>query len=285
MITLHVSDRLGAARRQEMICSGVPFAEGKAQPDELWYVATNAGQPLPTQTKVLGNWPDNSVKWLLVQFPADCPANSQVTYQLVPGLPPTPPQAVKVDESAEAVTVNTGALRLVVPKNELSMIGDVWRLEEGGQQQVLSGGTPMTFTLADGTTHSTRDVVPESVQVEESGPLRATVRVIGWLEGSDQQRLYKLDTRLRFYAGQSYIKAEYTFICLGQPELHHIKEISVDLKPLVGDNSSFVLPGEKTLTRGELAGERRAILLADADTTCSVGIEGHLAEAGGHLNG
>jgi len=207
MIALHVSDRLGAARRREMICSGVPFAQGKTQPDDLWHVETSGSQPLPTQTKVLGSWPDDSVKWLLVQFPADCPANSQVTYQLVSGPPPAPPQAVKIDEDAEAVTINTGALRLTVPKDELSTVGEVWRLGEDGQQQVLSGGTPMTLMLADGTTHSTSGVAPESVQIEESGPLRATVRVVGWLEGPDQQRLYKLDTRLRFYAGQSYIKA------------------------------------------------------------------------------
>lgn len=285
MIALHVGDRLGAARRREMVCSGVPFAQGKTQPDDPWHVETSEGQPLPTQTKVLGSWPDGSVKWLLVQFPADCPANSQVTYQLVPGPPPTPPQAVNIDEDAEAVTVNTGALRLTVPKDELSTVGEVWELGEDGHQQALSGGTHMTFTLADGTTHSTSGVAPESVQIEESGPLRATVRVVGWLEGPDQQRRYKLDTRLRFYADQSYIKAEYTFICLSQPELHHIKEISVDLKPLVGDSSSFVLPGENTPTRGELAGGQAAVLLADADTTCSVGIDGDLTEAGEHLNG
>ncbi len=67
-IALTVSDQIGAKRTGEAVCSGVPFARGVLQPDQPVHVVTEDDDPLVTQTKVLGQWQDGSVKWLLVQF-------------------------------------------------------------------------------------------------------------------------------------------------------------------------------------------------------------------------
>ena len=281
-IRLVVSDQMGAARTGEIVCSGVPFAKGILQPNQPVHVVKFRGDQLPTQAKVLGQWPDGSVRWLLVQFPADCPANAQGEYYLVPDQGPEPETPLTVRDEADQITINTGPLTVTVPRNELTMLGDV-RLEQN--DTLASRDTTFKFLLEDGSVHSSAGVRPESVTLEQNGPLRSTVHVVGWLQGPEQSRLYKLDTRLRFYAGQSYVKAEYTFICLGKPDLHRVKEISVELSPEVGDTAKFTLPGDAQPTRGALTSGQTAVLSVDTDMVCRVGLGNEQIEAKSHLDG
>jgi len=284
-INLVVGDRIGAARRCEVVCSGVPFAKGALRPDQPMRAETAEGTPLPTQTKVLGRWPDESVKWLLVQFPADCPAKQTRTYHLVPGQAPSPKRPLVIQDKPDQVAVNTGPLRVTVPKTNLTVLGDVRLKQDGRDIQVLAGGTQMRFVLSDGTVHTSAGAKPEAVTVEEAGPIRTTVRVIGWLVGPGSKQLYKLDTRLRFYAGQSCVRADYTFICLGQPRVHPVKEIALDLSPSVGEAARYVLPGDTQPTRGNLAAGQTALLSVDAEMICRVGLDGLAQKARGRLDG
>ncbi len=162
-IALHVADVLPAARAGEVLCSGIPFARGVLPPSEPMHVTTEGGQALPTQTRVLGQWPDGSVRWLLVQFPADCPAGGEATYYLAAGAPPAPSAPLAVQDEAERVIVDTGALRITVPKTDLTVVGDVELHEAGGLRRVLTGGTPVRVVLTDGTVHSSRGVRPNSI--------------------------------------------------------------------------------------------------------------------------
>ena len=149
-INLVVGDRVGAARGCEVVCSGVPFAKGALRPDQPMHAETADGRALPTQTKVLGRWPDGSVRWLLVQFPADCPAKETRTYHLVPGQAPPPKRPLVIQDKPDRVEVNTGPLRVTVPKTDLTVLGEVRLKQDGGDIRVLSGGTPMRFVLSDG---------------------------------------------------------------------------------------------------------------------------------------
>lgn len=284
-IALHGSDRLGLPRAAEPVCSGVPFAEGVLRPGQAMHVETEDGNPLPTQCRALGHWPDGSVKWLLVQFQADCPADATATYYLAPGEGPPPLEPVTVKDYAQEIVITTGSLRATVPKTALTVLGSIHLRGETGDTKVLAGGTPMRFVLADGTAHNSASAVPESVSVIEAGPLRSTVRVVGWLEGPNGERLYKLDTRLRFFAGQARVQAEYTFICLGQPPLHHVKEIAVDLTPTVGAEETFALAADDEPTRGSLAEGETGVLFVDSQMKGHVGLDGALASVTGPLDG
>jgi len=284
-VRLTVADRLGIARVEEAVCSGVPFAKSTLRPDQPMHVETETGRPLPTQTRVLGRWPDGSVKWLLVQFLADCPPRAQRAYTLVPGNGPQPMCPVDVRQEADEIRIGTGWLRIRMPKNRLIGFDDVLLHSDEVDLRLASGGTPMRFVLADGSVHSSSKVKPDLVEVEETGPVRATVRTAGWLEGPRAERLYKLDTRWRFYAGQPCIKAEYTFICLGKPELHDIREIAVDLTPTLGNGHRFVLPGDAGTTEGMLSAQQTAAVTVDSQLICRVGMTGNLSKAGRCLDG
>ncbi len=285
-IVLTVSDALGVKRIEEAVCSGVPFAKGALRADESMHVEAPDGKAVPTQTKVLGCWPDGSVRWLLVQFPAACAPNAEQQYGLLRGKGPAPAAPLVVDVHAEAIVVDTGPLLVTVPKTAMTVLGDVRVRRTGAADRlVLKGGEPMTFVLEGGSTHSSRLVRPEAVTIEETGPVRATVRIVGWLEGPEGKRSYKLDTRLRFYAGSADVQAEYTFICLGRPAVHRVKEISVDLRPESGGSPHYILPGDGQATRGALADGATAAVDVDAEMVCRVGLDGSMTAAKNHLDG
>ena len=282
-ITLTVSDQIGANRTGEVVCSGIPFARGVLQPDEPVHVESEDGASLVTQTKILGQWPDGSVKWLLVQFPADCPANEEQEYYLNSGPGPECESPLVVRDEEEQVVIDTGSLLVNVSRTRLAAPGDV-RFRSPSKSLFFKGEL-LKFTLEDGAVHDTIGSTPELVAVEEEGPLRATVRIVGWLQGPEQERFYRLDARLRFYAGQSRVQADYTFICVGQPSLHHVEEIAVEFSSEVGDTARFVLPGDQEPVTGVLTAEQTAVLSVDTETVCRVGLDGQLKEAESHLDG
>jgi len=284
-VALTVNDELGAARNGEVVCSGVPFAKGSLRPSQPMHMVTDTGQPLPTQTKVLGHWPDGSVKWLLVQFVADCPANGRRGYTLAPGTGPLPTHPVAVRPDNDQILVTTGRLRVSMLRSRLTFLDEVLLHCDEVDTRMLSGGTPMRFVLTDGTLHSSANTKPDLVEVEESGPIRATIRMVGWLQGPKGERLYKLDTRLRFYAGQAYVKAEYTFVCLGKPELHEVREIAVDLAPPSGTDTRYLLPGDTIHNEGTLSTKQTAVLSVDSKLVCKAGLAGSQSTARTRLDG
>ncbi len=281
-VKLTVSDALGIIRNGEIVCSGVPFGEGILRVEDQVCVQTLDGTPLPTQTKALGKWQDGSVKWLLVQFPVDCNALSSKEYYLRKGESPASSQTINISDNDDHIRIDTGTLCADIPKDRLTFIENACL---NGNINVTASGTPMDFILEDGTILSSADSKPESITIEEDGLLRTTIRVIGWIKDKEQNQLYRLDTRLRFYAGKSYVRADYTFICLGQPSLHHIKEISLNIKPDLGEKINLAMPDDSGMIQTPLSSGERAILSVDDQMVCSVGLEDNITTAESHLDG
>ncbi|HEU0139072.1 MAG TPA: LamG-like jellyroll fold domain-containing protein [Bryobacteraceae bacterium] len=266
-VPFHVADTLGIARTGEVVTSGLPLAKGALRDGEAVHVSTAEGRALPTQSRVLGRWPDGTVKWLLVNFPVDSPANGNARYHLAHGSGSAQPTRLHIRDEASQFIVDTGAIRAVVAKNRMTLLSGV----ERGGMAILSEGAPLRIETADAGSYSSADAIPESVELEERGPVRATIRVRGWLAGSE--RRYRLDVRLRFYAGQPYVCAEYTCIVLGGPKVHQVREMRVDLRlsSVAGD---FVMPHgfAGTLTKP-------AILEVRPDRNAAFGFEGDVKPA------
>ncbi len=221
-----VAEPASVARSNEIVVSGVPFPEGALARGAALHVETAQGRALPTQTRVLGTWPDGSVKWVLVQFPASVEAGKQVRYFLVQGAAPLPAQAIHIDETPGAVLVSTGAMQVSISRRRFELLGAVSR----GGREVLRG-SPISFELANGVVHDSLRAVPDSIVVEDRGPVRATVKVGGWLLGPNGEKHYRIESRLRFFAGQTTVEGNHTFTVLGGEKLHQIRRISYDLMP------------------------------------------------------
>ncbi len=156
-IPLEIRDVSGVNRTKEVVSSGVPLPKGTLGEPASIAVYAPDGSVVPAQFKVLERWrdhgQDNSVKWLLVTFLADVPANSAVTYRLKNGSNPKPANPVSVADTGTAFQMAGKTF----PKN-------------------FSGEFDLVFTKPDGTQVHASDLSTIKWEVMENGPVRTMLK-------------------------------------------------------------------------------------------------------------
>lgn len=194
-VPLTVTAREATPRPQTVVTSGVPFAEGTLRDPALVRLLLGASE-LPLQVRKTASWPDGSVRWLLLDFPVDLPAApGSVSVSLRTGEAPAPVGGVTVDERPATLTVRTGSETFTFAKSELVLRGHRFEVDAGG---------------------TTYRGVPESWTIEEPGPVKAVVRVEGFLATPLDFRLgdwelVRFRMRLTFWRNDAAIRASVTF--------------------------------------------------------------------------
>lgn len=223
--------------RTPMVIGGLPLPKGAVdQPSQA--VLLKQGAPVPLQTRALAYWPDHSIKWLLLVFPQDgsgglaCRKGTgegktldfhvslreggEAPFQLVYGKHVAPcavASPLKASREGDEVRIDTGPLALVLGK------GETWLREvrHGGRVVVgAEAGQPLAFldflrteaVYPVNSTHAAGALDPgalsvDSIELEESGPLRAVVRMEGYTKSKEPQRVI---LRLDAYAGRSAVR-------------------------------------------------------------------------------
>ncbi len=133
-IELRVVERQGVARRSEPVTFAVPFAKGELRSAEHVRLLRD-GDEIPAQFRATGLWrPEDSIRWLLVDFQTDIAASAQQVYTLEYGEGVSarvrPAATVRIDESDDVYTVDTGAALFQVSKTSFDLFHEV-RLADG----------------------------------------------------------------------------------------------------------------------------------------------------------
>src|SRR5579872_30003 len=148
---------------------GVPFRRGEISKTQSFTLTTQSGKSLPLQQWPLAYWPDESMKF--VGFSTVAPAGEGGDLRLQPGTAAAMAAPLKLSQSADAVDVDTGVMHCSIPKHGAEFIGSV----KLGDLEVARGGR-LVCVLEDGSEFSS-DV--RSVTVEQTGPVRAVVKIEG----------------------------------------------------------------------------------------------------------
>ena len=133
-LELSVVERSGVARQGEPITSGVPFPKGELRRAEQVRLLRN-GQEVPAQFRAAGLWrPDDSVRWLLVDFQTDLAAHGRQTYTIEYGegvsAKAKSASGVRIEERDDRYVVDTGAARFDINKRAFDLFHEV-RLADG----------------------------------------------------------------------------------------------------------------------------------------------------------
>jgi len=124
-IPLNVEEAAGYTRRSEPVSTGILLPRAAVKELSRLCVTGPDGAAVASQFETLATWPDGSVKWVLVDFFADCPSRGKVRYFLSDsGKQPESMPKLRLAESDDAVTVETGVMRCRVDRN----IFDLYRL-------------------------------------------------------------------------------------------------------------------------------------------------------------
>ena len=240
-----------------LMSGGVPLPRGKLRDaGNVRLLRDRADVPL--QTKPLAYWPDGSIKWLLLTFPPNGGAvagasgtgdtltfhvtrrdGSREPYELHFGdgvQNGAPGVRVSAEQQGDSVTIDTGPLRLELRTGEVWLTNvsrdgrDVLAPGEGAGSFVDFLHTTQPYPCA--SMHAAGDLddgefVAERIELEETGPLRAVVRLEGMTSSSEPTRII---IRLEAYAGRSVVRVFQTAEFLHKdPRTTFVRRMGVSL--------------------------------------------------------
>ncbi|KAK7061860.1 secreted protein [Favolaschia claudopus] len=220
---------------------GIPWARGEVDKTTPIRVSA-AGKGVPVQTWPLAYWPDGSLKWTGHSLAADSGLSD--TLQLAPGTPAEPTSPVSVSQTDVSITVTTGSFTAKFNTSgttlidSLSLSGSakaqngslVLLLQNAPDEPELAGSKPSVVTMNGNV---------ESVTVEQSGPVRAVLKVTGKYSGSDHADFLPFILRFYIAAGATALRMNHFFIYDGDQFKDFIKglgfQFSTPLTDLVHD--------------------------------------------------
>jgi hypothetical protein len=206
---------------------GVPWARGSTRRDQSFTLTGADGRTLPLQAWPLAYWPDGSLKWS--GFATVASAGSAGPLHITPG--PSGAAAgtpIAVRQSATAIDVDTGALQCRLMRTGAALIDSMTM--EG---RVVARQGRLECTLED---HTDPDLVRlehfasavKKVTVEQTGPLRAVVKIEGTHKAEKGNREWlPFTVRLYFYAGQAAVRMVHTIVFDGDQEKDFIRGLGV----------------------------------------------------------
>jgi len=210
-VPLRVRNPHGFAAARWPVTNGVPFPQGVlASADHVRLLRD--GTEVLAQVRVTGRWLDNSVKWILVSFLADVPANGEAEHVLEYG------RGVRRSAAGdELVSGNGGALALRTTSG-------VFAVSPGGEL-LLPGGKPCRTTIraVGGTVRSGGRA---EVTIEENGPIRAVVKTVSDLAGGEAAPFYRIEKRIEIFRDNPFARVHHTFVVAGDKEFSEIEDMS-----------------------------------------------------------
>jgi hypothetical protein len=206
---------------------GVPWPQGAVPRDTTFSLTDASGRALPVQTWPLAYWPDGSLKWsgLATVTPADLPGG----LTLAPGKPAA--GALKLTQDGKAITIDTGALKAVIPLNGRNLVDS---LSIAGTEIARDG--QLVCILQAGPATENEDAPPREkylsivgrVTVEQSGPVRAVVKLEGYHRGVTSGREWlPFTVRLYFHSGDTAVRLVHSVIYDGDQEKDFVRGLGV----------------------------------------------------------
>ncbi|WP_205856832.1 twin-arginine translocation signal domain-containing protein, partial [Phytoactinopolyspora endophytica] len=216
---------------------GVPWPRGAVRKNADFALSTAAGDPVPVQSWPLAYWPDGTLKWTGHAMGAGTGLDER--FRIAPGRSARPDDVVTARERPgnprrdipPSVVVSTGVVTCRIPTSGTTLITSI---ERDGQD--LATGGELVCVLQDGptprdglgtvtTTRYTGTV--DDVTIEQSGPVRAVVKVEGRYHGDDGGDLMPFTVRLYFYAGGESARVVHYFVFDGDAKADFVRGLGI----------------------------------------------------------
>lgn len=215
---------------------GHPWPQGSVSKGTGFALKSATGEAIPLQSWTLASWPDGSVKWSAHALPSlSQPADS---YVLTAGETTDAKASLRVEEDAEGFTVHTGVASTRILKKGNQLIASIQR-EGVSIAEDLRLVCLVQDNADSGKEGSTRIESfagsIDSVALEQSGPVRAVVRIQGKHQSSDRAWL-PFVLRLYFHAGSQAMRVMHTIVFDGNENKDFIRGLGLRFAvPLRGD--------------------------------------------------
>ncbi len=262
-VELKLSNPSGLAVAAVPVTVGVPFPPDAVTAPEAIALRDARNQAVPCQLRVTSRWWDRggSIQTAAVTFLAD---TAQPLYRLYYGEPPRaaaprPKQPVTVRREGGAVLIATGPLRARLDASRPGLFNELLYDADGDgkfapNETVIAAERPALMRTGELTSLA---VAADRIEVEEEGPVRAQIRLVGHHAGADGRRGIRYDVRLSFYAGLPYVRIEHTVLQDTDRIFEDLPSVALDLIPAAGSGRLRIgLEDGAVCERSVAAGDR-----------------------------
>jgi hypothetical protein len=259
-LQIELRETSGQVRRAEPVRIGLPFPRRALASAANVRVVLSDGRELDSQRRVLGLWPDGSVRWLELIFEPAVAAGAVGRYRVEFGpkvKAAKPAKALRAVAEKGTVEVDTGRMRLSVGGGG-QLEAWVDRDRDGRyapEEQVLGGVGLESFVelraLKPGAAAG-RFLGRGGARLVESGPLRAVVAWSGWHVGAGERKVCPYELRLEVYRNRSLVRLTRTMTLSEPPAESGVTEAGLQLALAPGGAP----PPERRLVREVRAPKR-----------------------------
>ncbi|WP_439382852.1 exo-rhamnogalacturonan lyase family protein [Amycolatopsis lexingtonensis] len=155
---------------------GVPWPRGSLARTTPLALHTTDGVPVPLQSWPLAYWPDGSVKWS-----GHAVTSAAEAFRLGPGTPAPPPEPVAVHRSPREIVLTDGTVEV-----KIATAGPVAVPSFSRAGRIVAKDGELVLRIQDRPDDETRPPhredgigVVERAEIEQSGPVRAVVKLAG----------------------------------------------------------------------------------------------------------
>lgn len=210
---------------------GVPWPQGKIRKDQKFALTTADGKSLPLQSWPLAYWTDGSIKWEGFATVAGPEVSGSLKLSLSDTAAPASGPVVQVRQSDTTFEIDTGRLKVRINGWGANLIDSM--VVDG--REVARDGR-LVCILQDGPDGDAENsparekyaTKVEKVSVEQSGPVRAVVKIEGKHRGSKSSREWlPFVVRLYFYAGQQAVRMVHTIVYDGDQSRDFIRGLGI----------------------------------------------------------
>ncbi|MBN1973452.1 MAG: hypothetical protein JW787_07415 [Sedimentisphaerales bacterium] len=210
---------------------GVPWSHGTVQKTQSFTLTSSDGRNLPIQTWPLAYWSDGSLKWSGFSTVADSNITGPLKLSFGSSTIPDGTSTVQITENNNTIEINTGQIQCRIPRQGAFLIDSITInglavAEKGHLVCILQHGRNEDVYQTQQVEKFVSSI--KKVTVEQSGPVRAVVKLEGMHKSESQSREWlPFYVRLYFYAGQTPIRMVHSIVFDGDEKQDFIRGLGV----------------------------------------------------------
>lgn len=193
--------------RSAQVETGFPFPKGGIfNPQHIRVLDANE-EEIPAQVRATAFWPDDSIKWALLQFSAKDKFSVEFGNAVRRQESASP---LSLSREGDIVTIHTGAIQAKVNAGRFNLIQEV----TSATSKPLGSFSPegVRLVATDGSVYSASRVPPEKFDIEQEGPEKIVLRAEGSYANSAGEKFMCYVTRLTFRRDSARVEITHTHI-------------------------------------------------------------------------
>ena len=204
---------------------GTPWAKGLHKKGTAFTLSSNENE-IPIQTWPLAFWPDGSLKWTAHAVAKHIHLDKNL--QLKAGKTSKANTVLKVQEGSTTIKIDTGKIQCEINKQGKTLITSLQR--EG---QLIAQDGKLVLSVQDNVEAGEAFKIDsfegkiDKVSIEQSGAIRAVVKIEGSHQNTTSKNLLPFVLRLYFYAEAESIRMIHTIIYDGDENKDFIKGLGI----------------------------------------------------------